>query len=129
MKYCHRIVLGLGVLTLLGCQAHDEAYYATHPKVLQTELRVCERQGFTSSLCTTLRTLALHMNRDAKDLTQDPLAYGHRILDLQAQKASYEQALLKHPTPLLKEKLRFIERDIEERLWVVRWLESPRNRT
>lgn len=93
----------------------DEWYYRLHPNVLQKELEPCFHSQKNDSHCQDLKRIAERVNALADELRFDPQAYGKKILALQEMVAR----------PLAAAELNDNQRQLEARLAVVKWLESP----
>lgn len=117
-------VLALG---LFGCTNHDEQYYVTHPKALLKAMKHCPARTDVALSCDQLKEIALRVNQLAYDLRMDQLAYGEKILALQEKRHQYEAELAARPQDVdLQKQLTALNRSLTERLFVVKWLESPR---
>lgn len=107
--------------------AQDEHYYSVHPDALRKVIVDCPKKQANNISCEQLNHLATQLNELAYQLRSDPQGYGKRILALQETIAKQETALdntseQAELVPLLNEnKLR-----LEQRIAVVKWLESPR---
>jgi len=123
MKY---IVLMMLPFLANAC-AHDEAYYRLHMTQLQAVINQCPTNPPTGVTCVQLQKIALNANALADELRMSPQGFGQKILSLQeaisADKASLK--INKHQ-PALQESIMLHKRQLDERLAVVKWLESPR---
>lgn len=123
LKY---IVLGLASFWMTACAAHDEFYYQLHPKVLQNAIQNCPEKHPASINCDQLKNIALRVNQSAYQLRVDPQGYGKQILMLQQAIAKQESTLQTTPNEIeLRTSLNENKRHLQERLAIVRWLESP----
>lgn len=122
-KYMILIVTSLWVA---ACAAHDERYYRLHPVALQKAMEACPNKAPKDLSCERLNKIAIHVNELAYQLRSDPQGYGKGILALQELIAK-EQASLKENTadPSLSLTLADNQRKLENRLAIVKWLESP----
>lgn len=113
---------------LFGCANHDEQYYVSHPKALLKAMKHCPARSDVAISCDQLKDIALRVNQLAYDLRTDRLAYGEQILALQEKRHQYEVELAARPQDVhLQQQLTALNRSLNERLFVVKWLESPRN--
>lgn len=123
MKY---IVLMMMPLLANAC-VHDEAYYRFHMTQLQTVINKCPANPPAGVTCAQLQQIALHANVMADELRMNPQGFGQKILSLQ-ETMSLDLASLKenHHQPALQESIILHKNQLDERLAVVKWLESPR---
>lgn len=106
--------------------ARDAYYYSVHPKILQSALQHCSEKQSIDTSCEQLKTIALSVNESAYQLRLDPQAYGKKILLLQQVIAQQESALKNQSNqPELQLTLIENKRQLEQRLAIVKWLESP----
>jgi hypothetical protein len=116
-----QVVVGfLGFLILTSCSSHDEAYYQQHPEQLQALMQACPAQAPSSSVsCERLGEVASRIDALAYELQQSPQRFGQSILNLQSEIAFLKQ----HPEEkgLIEQKMQ----ELQLRLVIVRWLESP----
>ncbi|WP_133131257.1 hypothetical protein [Legionella yabuuchiae] len=111
---------------LVACSAHDEQYYSTHPQDLQRALNNCPKDSPKQVSCRTLEMIANRINKYALELRTSPQGFGQEILALQEKIAQQEKALSQtRDQPDLKHALQENKIELEQRLAVVRWLESP----
>lgn len=105
------------ILTLWASIAasHTERYYNLHPRVLQQVIAGCPNKQPRDLNCDQLRLVASRVNELAYQLRLNPQNYGKEILALQQQIAKQAQH-----QPTVDQK-----HEIEERLAIVKWLESP----
>jgi hypothetical protein len=122
-----RVLLLLFIsFSLVGCAKHDATYYATHPTVLEQAMARCPMTSLGELDCDQLKKIALRMNELAYQLRLNQQQYGQQIIALQEQKSMYEMQLKKNPNqPDLERDLSTLNQNIEERLFIVKWLESP----
>ena len=120
------ITLAIISLWMTACAAHDSYYYSLHPKLLQQALQACPAKQPSNISCDELKNIALHINESAYQLRLDPQGYGKKILLLQQTIAQQESALQeKSNQPDLQSSLKENKRNLQERLAIVKWLESP----
>lgn len=93
--------------------ADDTLFYKLNPRKLEKAIASC--QDVQSSRCIKLKEIALRINDLAYELRLDPQAFGQKILLLQETIANPESS-----TVLVQTK-----DELQERLAVVKWLESP----
>lgn len=118
--------LVLASLWVAACSAHDEHYYQLHPKLLQGAIEQCSLQSTADMNCEHLKDIALRINQSAYQLRMDPQGYGKQILSLQELISKQETSLRGNPEEkLLQESLHENKRALQERLAIVKWLESP----
>lgn len=109
-------------LFMVGCSSHDEAYYRLHPKQLQQVLKQCTGQASTNENCEQLKILAAQMTQLAYELQKNPQAFGNQILSLQEKIAEVDTQ--PHSN---KETLKSLHKELQDRLAIIKWLESPEN--
>lgn len=123
MRY---ITLAIISLWMTACAAHDGYYYSLHPKILQKALQECPKKQSSGIDCDQLKDIALRINESAYQLRLDPQAYGKKILFLQQTIAQQESALQeKSNQPDLQSSLKENKQNLQERMAIVKWLESP----
>ena len=106
-----RIILLLGLMSLLlACNANDKNYYINHPNALQKALKDCSK---ATKSCERLGAIAHHINKLGYDLQNNPQRFRLQIIKLQNQ-----LSIQKNPQKI---------HELNERLAVVKWLESPRH--
>jgi hypothetical protein len=106
--------------------AHDELYYSGHPNALQHAIEKCPENAPNLVSCEKLSEIASRLNESAYLLRVDPQGYGKKILELQEQIAEQEAALrTSADQPQVKVVLDENKRILQERLAIVKWLESP----
>jgi len=121
------IILGVSSLWMTACSAHDEQYYRLHPKLLQQALQTCPEKQSANISCEQLKDIALRVNEFAYQLQIDPQGYGKKIILLQQIIAKQESTLKTTPNQQeLQTSLNENKQDLQERLAIVKWLESPR---
>ena len=109
-----------------ACAAHDGRYYSLHPMALQKALETCPQNKPRDVNCEQLKSIASRVNESANQLRINPQEYGQRILALQEKIAKQESALQKEPNQAeLQSALAENRRELQDRLAIVKWLESP----
>lgn len=109
-----------------ACAAHDERYYVLHPKVLQKAIALCPSKHPADISCEQLKNMASHVNELAFQLRLNPQKYGQEILSLQEAIAKQESAARQVESASdLKIAMATNKHQLEERLAIVKWLESP----
>lgn len=106
--------------------AQDVSYYRVHPIELQSVLKQCSDNPKTDETCKQLQLIAQQFNEQAYELQSNPQQFGQVILHLQETIAKATIELEK--TPSKSEIATFIAENtaqLQQRLAVVRWLESP----
>lgn len=123
MRY---FVLIGAIFWLSACTAHDEHYYMLHPKDLQQAINQCPEKPVAGIGCDKIRELADLMGGFALQLRANPQDFGVKILALQEQIAEQEPLLQKDKgLPELAAQLDANKYELQVRLAVVKWLESP----
>ncbi len=110
----------------MGC-THDEAYYRSNMAALQKVINKCPENHPAELTCDQLQKIALRANALADELRFDPQGFGQKILALQ-ETMSQDQASLEmnHHQPALQESVELHQTQLNERLLIVKWLESPK---
>lgn len=124
MRYVILFCSCIGILT--GCSEKPSSYYWKHPQVLRDALSQCQ-QNRESPTCKKLSSIGYSMNTLGQELQANPQAYGKTILNLQMELAK-ERAKKQHAGEVSDQStdtLEPIEQEIEQRLAVIKWLESP----
>jgi hypothetical protein len=120
------IVLAMISIWGTAYAAHDDYYFSLHPKVLQQALQTCPAKQPKGVNCDQLKNIALRVNESAYQLRLDPQAYGKKILLLQQTIAKQESDLQQQSNqPGLQSSLNENKQHLQERLAIVKWLESP----
>lgn len=120
------LVMVLVALGIVSCTVKNEQYYRSNPKELQAALKSCSDHQFQDTQCQQLQQLGQRMGTLAYQLQSSPQGFGTKILSLQEQIASQEQAMKSnHYTAEEQSILAHNKEDLAERLAVVKWLESP----
>ena len=118
------------MLFLTSCMAHDKQYYRNNPQKLQAALKNCPEQQPKNVNCDVLKDIAQEMNRYAYELQLSPQQFGQKILLLQVQLAKMQDDVNQNSNqPDLKDKIAQNQQELETRLAVVKWLESPESRS
>ncbi|KTD21571.1 hypothetical protein [Legionella londiniensis] len=113
-------------LWISACTADEVHYYSTNPKALQKALDKCPDESPRHISCKKLESIAQQLKEYAFELRTSPQAFGKKILNLQETIARQEQALLHNTNqPQLKAQLQKNKEELQIRLAVVKWLESP----
>jgi hypothetical protein len=112
--------------SIAACSAHDEQYYATHPKKLQQAIDRCPSEPPQQLSCEQLAQLVLRINDYALDVRMHPQSFGKKILSLQETIAKQESDVKRSPKDDdLRQALRSNQKQLKERLAVVGWLLAP----
>ncbi len=123
MKY---IILMFMSLWVVACAAHDESYYRLHPDALHKEIKNCPDKQPKAMRCDQLIAIAAQVNELAYQLRMNPQQFGQQIIALQIALAKQEQSLQqKTDQPGLDVEFNKNRQNLNERLAVVKWLESP----
>jgi hypothetical protein len=120
------LITSLALILLTACAPETEKQYATHPKALQQAMQQCPQKSPKHVSCTELGEIATRINQLAYQLQSNQQGYGKDILNLQETITTQRSQLEKHPEQGdLQHHLKQNERQLQERLAVVRWLASP----
>ena len=120
------ILLLVASLWVAACAAHDERFYSLHPKALQQAIEKCPQQQPRDISCEQLKNIASRVNESAYQLRVNPQEYGQKILTLQEMIGKQEAALQKEANqPEIQSSLVENKRQLQDRLAIVKWLESP----
>ena len=123
LKYSLLLMVSLWVS---ACTADNGGYYSTHPQAMQKALDQCPEHSPRNISCEELEKLAGRLKQLATELRTDPQGFGQKILKLQQTIASEAQALSqKAKQPQLKAEHQKNQKELQLRLSVVKWLESP----
>jgi len=123
IKYIAILVTSLWVMVASG---HGDRYYLLHPKVVQNAMASCDSNQTTALNCKQIEAIASRLNEAAYQLQSNPQGYGQIILKLQQDIAQKESQLQKKPhEPALLLSLKASQQELQERLAIVKWLESP----
>lgn len=129
MKYLTHFITCItsaAFLLLTACSSDTENKYATHPKALQQAMQQCPEKSPKHVSCQQLSDIATRINQLAYQLQSNQQGYGQDILALQETITTQRSALEKYPEQAdLQRNLKQNERQLQERLAVVRWLASP----
>ncbi|OCH98792.1 hypothetical protein A8135_10850 [Legionella jamestowniensis] len=113
-------------LFLTACTVQDESYYRRNPQMLQQAIKDCPNKKPQQMTCEQLTVLAKSINQLAYQLQMNPQGFGKIILALQETLAKQQAELKNNPNqPGLRASIEKTKRELEERLAIVRWLESP----
>ena len=120
------VVLIIASLWVAVSAAHDEHYYSVHPSVLQNAIKTCSKNKPNDISCEQLQNIASRINKSVYQLRINPQEYGKIILDLQEVIARQEVALHEGVDKNgLRLSLNENTQRLQERLAIVKWLESP----
>jgi hypothetical protein len=108
-------------LCLMACTPRDEHYYRVHPKALQDAIAACPAHAPKMVSCETLNQIAVRLNELVYELRMSPQDYGQKILRLQTEIAKQMTTQDASVKSMLDHHLQ----DLQERMAVVSWLESP----
>lgn len=120
-KYWNWLLILPVILTLFGCNAHDERYYREHPNALQAVIENCPDQAPKLVSCEVLRQIATQVNDYVYELRMSPQGYGKTILVLQETIAHQMHS---HQLDIQTDLENNIQ-ELKDRLAIVNWLESP----
>jgi len=119
------IVLFFSLFTV-SVFAADAVYYHLNPNVLQKVIQKCPTQQPEGLSCRQLTKIALQVNKLAYELRLDPQGFGQKILSLQEALVNQQEAVQQKPNQSeLQVTLHHSQRELRERLAIVKWLESP----
>jgi hypothetical protein len=120
------VILAMMSLWVVACSAHDENYYRMHPNVLHNEIKKCPDEQPQSLSCEQLTAVAAQMNELAYQLRSNPQLFGQQIMTLQTMLVAQEKSLQQNrEQPELTVEINKNRQILNERLAVVKWLESP----
>ena len=122
----NRMMLILLSLWSVNSAAHDASYYRVHPIQLQSVMKQCPDHPPESMTCVELQMIAQQTNTLAYELQTDPQQFGQRILAL--QEAIEKAKMQLQDKPSQPELIAFLDQNsaqLNERLAIVKWLESP----
>lgn len=121
------IMLSCATFLLLACSTQDKQYYRLNPQVLQQALQACPTHPPKQISCEELAVLALKVNYLGYQLQVNPQGFGKKILSLQEEFATQQQALLQSfQQPKLISLMAQTKQQLAEHLAIVKWLESPK---
>lgn len=106
--------------------AGDVTYYQLNPQKLEEALAKCPSKHPTNVTCEELTHAESLVNQLVIALQANPQAYGLSILQLQAALAEQIVQQGQQPSLQLQQQIAQNQRTLQERLGVIRWLESPR---
>lgn len=120
-----RCILIMPWFVITACSEPKPQYYKTHPHELQLALQqhCLKPKELTSDYCVNLMKIAEHINQLIYELQLSPQLFGQNLLQLQMILAKQMQ----QPNSLSK--IKKIQDDLEERLAIVQWLESPETKS
>jgi hypothetical protein len=101
-----------------ACFTHDEDYYRLHIKALEDAIYHCPDVHPKQVTCVQLQQMASRINMLSNELRTDPQLFGQKIMMLQA-------ALYQTSSPLMPSAIAEHQMELNDRLAVVKWLESP----
>ena len=106
---------------------HDSKFYSLHPKELSQALDKCPASPPAEVTCEQLNQFATRANQLVSELHYSPQVFGQKILVLQEHLAQLALDLkLKPDTEALQTSFNENKMQLQERLAIVKWLESPR---
>lgn len=121
------IGLGFCLFALSACSPQNEKSYLATPKALQEAMKNCPENPPKNVTCEQINEMATRINQLVYKLQVDQQGFGKDILALQQTITMERHSLQKNPTEAtLQKNLKQNERQLQEHLAVVRWLESPR---
>ncbi|MDF1756907.1 MAG: hypothetical protein P1U74_01220 [Legionellaceae bacterium] len=112
----------------LSCSAfaEDANFYKMNPQKIQKELTSCPKKHLNGVSCDELNGIASHINDLAISLQLDPQGYGITILKMQEKLAKMIDLENKQQNDVeLLAEINKNQQDINERLAIIKWLESP----
>lgn len=120
------LLITLPLLASVG-NADTETYYKEHLNKLQRDISQCPERHPQHVTCDQLTQYALDANKLADELRNSPQDFGKKILSLQESQANILAALKNDPDQSdLKQSIHQTNKQIAERIAVVKWLESPK---
>ena len=122
-----RIILIALVCLLTACVKQDAHYYWQHPDKLQAVLSDCPSKHPQDIDCDTLSSIQQSMFTLARELQKNPQDFGKSIIVLQEKISTIKSQLKNKPNDeSLGKTLIESQKELDQRMAVVRWLESPR---
>lgn len=113
-------------LNSMSCPSYNKQYFSLHPKALQTAIEQCPSKPPSKVSCEELQIIAMRVSQFANELRMSPQGFGQSILRLQEAIAKQENDLTKNGAqPELKDMHKKNQQELQERLAVANWLESP----
>ena len=110
--------------------AYDKDYYSLNPNALQEAVRACPSIKPKDATCEQVNEIATQMNDLAAELMTSPQAFGQKVLQLQQLIAKETYALKNAPkSSNLYAEVEKHKQSLHERLAVIKWLESPGNKS
>lgn len=120
------LIIGCCVLALSACQAQDVNDYRLNPARLQAAIKQCPARSPANVSCAELMDAAKDVNRLAYELQMNPQGFGSKIIALQEALVQQQQRLMAQPRQTeLALQIQAGQKQLAERLAIVRWLESP----
>lgn len=107
-------------------RAGDVTDYQLNPQRLEQALANCPAKHPTNVTCDELTHAESVVNQMVIALQANPQAYGLSILQLQTTLAEQIAQQRQQPSLQLQQQIAQNQRTLQERLGVIRWLESPR---
>ncbi|MCX7114929.1 MAG: hypothetical protein NTW08_03325 [Gammaproteobacteria bacterium] len=105
------------IAVLVGCVTHDDAYYQTHPKAVFEALQHCVSGDIAKPQdCQQIEKIASVFRGWMNEIQSNSQAFGQKIIKIQQYCGQVS---------LSKEKKEKCHQELEMRLAVVKWLESP----
>jgi hypothetical protein len=123
------LVVILMVFGLSSCNDKNEHYYMSNPKELEKAIKACPNQKPPGLNCDQVEQIGKRMNSLAYQLQSNPPGFGNKILALQQTIAQQKIELKANGSnEELKSSLQQNQKDLNEFLAVVKWLESPESK-
>lgn len=114
------IFIFVSIGLLVGCSERSSSYYWQHPQVLHDALIKCQ-QNRNTAICDKISQIGYSMNILGQELQANPEEYGKTLLNLQMQLAEKSA----QDTHTNDQSLQSLQQEIQQRLAVIKWLESP----
>lgn len=122
----YRFILAASFGLLTACVQKDVQYYWQHPDKLQAVLASCPSVQPQHIDCETLYTIQKTMSMLAIELQRNPQDFGKKIIGLQEHISKVTIQLKKDPdNQSLHNTMMHLKTELDQRLAVARWLESP----
>lgn len=120
------LAIPIAMIIATMSMAFEEHYYKENPKALQKAMGQCPEKQPAGIPCERLKVIAQQVNDSVHELQIDPQKYGQRILALQELIAKQSISLKQDSNQSeLRASLNENIQKLNERLAIVKWLESP----
>lgn len=123
-----RYIIILMLLIGSACLAAEIDYSNLNPVKIEQDLAACPNKSPEINLsCAELRKFAERINSLAMQMQTDRQGFGKSILESQEKLAQQKELFAKNQNDKnLANEIAINQQDIQERLLLIKWLESPR---